>query len=374
MDAVLSRTLSRPLSQALLDGTVIPAHPLALTAGRRLDEGRQRALTRYYLDAGAGGLAVGVHTTQFAIHDPSVGLYEPVLALAAEELDRAGGSADRAGGSAERAGASVLRVAGVLGPTERAVREAQTAAGLGYHLALVAASSWGDAPEAQILAGLAAVGEVLPIFGFYLQPAVGGRPFGYPFWRRLFELASVRAVKVAPFDRYRTLDVVRALADSGRAGEVALYTGNDDSIVTDLITPFDRGVRIVGGLLGQYAVWTSAAVELHRRIRAVSADPGADIPPILLTIGAQLTEANAAIFDAAHGFRGCIPGIHEVLCREGVLAGRWCLDPAEELSPGQRAEIDRVWDAYPHLRDPGELRRLFAEHGVADARASQPHQ
>jgi dihydrodipicolinate synthase/N-acetylneuraminate lyase len=253
------------------------------------------------------------------------------------------------------------------------VREAQTAAGLGYHLALVAASSWGDAPEAQILAGLAAVGEVLPIFGFYLQPAVGGRPFGYPFWRRLFELASVRAVKIAPFDRYRTLDVVRALADSGRADEVALYTGNDDSIVTDLITPFDRGVRIVGGLLGQYAVWTSAAVELHRRIRAVSADPGADIPPILLTIGAQLTDANAAIFDAEHGFRGCIPGIHEVLCREGVLAGRWCLDPAEELSPGQRAEIDRVWDAYPHLRDPGELRRLFAEHGVADTHASQPH-
>jgi dihydrodipicolinate synthase/N-acetylneuraminate lyase len=364
MDAVLS--------QALLHGTVIPAHPLALTAERRLDEGRQRALTRYYLDAGAGGLAVGVHTTQFAIHDPSVGLYEPVLTLAAEELDQAGGSAERGGGSAEGAGASVLRVAGVLGPTGRAVREAQTAAGLGYHLALVAASSWGDAPEAEILAGLAAVGEVLPIFGFYLQPAVGGRPFGYPFWRRLFELASVRAVKIAPFDRYRTLHVVRALADSGRADEVALYTGNDDSIVTDLITPFDRGVRIVGGLLGQYAVWTSAAVELHRRIRAVSADPGADIPPILLTIGAQLTDANAAIFDAEHGFRGCIPGIHEVLCREGVLAGRWCLDPAEELSPGQRAEIDRVWDAYPHLRDPGELRRLFAEHGVADTRPSQP--
>jgi len=343
------------LSQALLDGTVIPAHPLALTPERRLDEDRQRALTRYYLDAGAGGVAVGVHTTQFAIHDPSVGLYEPVLALAAEELDRAG--------------ASVLRVAGVLGPTERAVREARTAAGLGYHLALVAASSWGDAPEAEILAGLAAVGEVLPIFGFYLQPAVGGRPFGYPFWRRLFALSSVRAVKIAPFDRYRTIDVVRALADSGRADEVALYTGNDDSIVTDLITPFDRGVRIVGGLLGQYAVWTSAAVELHRRIRAVPTD----IPPSLLTIGAQLTDANAAIFDAEHGFRGCIPGIHHVLCREGVLAGRWCLDPAEELSPGQRGEIDRVWDAYPHLRDAGELRRLLAEHGVPDARPSQLH-
>jgi dihydrodipicolinate synthase/N-acetylneuraminate lyase len=329
---------------ALRDGLVIPAHPLALTATRQLDEARQRALTRYYVDSGAGGLAVGVHTTQFAIHDPAVGLYQPVLRLAAEEL----------------AGTSLVRVAGVLGPTERAVREAEIAADLGYHLALVAASSWGTAAtEREILAGLSAIGEIMPIFGFYLQPAVGGRPFDYAFWRRLFELPSVRAVKIAPFDRYRTLDVVRALADSGRAGEVALYTGNDDSIVSDLITPFPGGVRIVGGLLGQFAVWTAAAVALHAQLRKLVV-AGEPIPPSVLTAGAQLTDANAAVFDAAHGFRGCIPGIHQVLVREGVLAGRWCLDRAEDLAPGQQEEIDRVWAAYPHLRHPELLRRFLA--------------
>lgn len=303
---------------------MIPAHPLALTADRHLDEARQRALTRYYLDAGAGGVAVGVHTTQFAVHDPAVGLYRPVLELAAEELS----------------GSSALRVAGVLGPTERSLGEAAVAADLGYDLALVAASSWGDVSEDEILAGIAQVGEILPIFGFYLQPAVGGRPFGYRFWRRFLELPSVRAIKIAPFDRYRTLDVVRAVADSGRAGEVALYTGNDDNIVADLLTEYDGGVRMVGGLLGQFAVWTAAVVALHNRIRRV-VTTGEPIPAELLRIGAQLTDANA-VFDAANGFAGCIPGIHEVLRREGVLAGRWCLDPAEELSPGQEAEIDRV--------------------------------
>ncbi|WP_037068060.1 dihydrodipicolinate synthase family protein [Pseudonocardia acaciae] len=332
MDAVRER--------ALRDGVVIPAHPLALTSSRKLDEGRQRALTRYYVDAGAGGVAVGVHTTQFAIHDPAVGLYRPVLELAVEELPDA---------------PELLRVAGVLGPTERAVAEAAVAAELGYDLALVAGSSWGpDASEDDILAGLAAVGEVLPLFGFYLQPAVGGRPFGYPFWRRFFELPSVRAVKIAPFDRYGTLDVVRALGDSGRAGEVALYTGNDDAIVADLVTPWPGGLRIVGGLLGQFAVWTAAAVALHTRVRRL-VTAGEAIPSELLAVGADLTDANAAVFDAANGFAGCIPGIHEVLVREGVLAGRWCLDPDEELSPGQDAEIDRVWAAYPHLRDPKAL-------------------
>ncbi|MGI8720760.1 MAG: dihydrodipicolinate synthase family protein [Geodermatophilaceae bacterium] len=336
-------------------GLVIPAHPLALNADRQLDERRQRALTGYYIDAGAGGVAVGVHTTQFSIHDPAVGLYEPVLELAAEELDRTD--------------SPLVRVAGVLGPTERAVREAETAARLGYDLALVAASSWGDTGEDEILAGMSRIGEVLPVFGFYLQPAVGGRAFPYSFWRRLFELPAVRAVKIAPFDRYRTLDVVRALADSGRASDVALYTGNDDNIVADLLTPYPSSaapsaeVRIVGGLLGQFAVWTAAAVELLDRIRRLVAS-GSAIPPVLLAIGAQLTDANAAVFDAANGFRGCIPGIHEVLSREGVLAGRWCLNPDEALSPGQQAEIDRVWHAYPHLRDPQELDKLLAEHGL----------
>lgn len=337
--------------RALRAGTVIPAHPLALDAARRLDEDRQRALTRHYLDAGAGGVAVAVHTTQFAVHDPATGLYEPVLALAAEE--------------AARRHAPALRVAGVLGPTARAVREAEVAAALGYDLALVAASSWGtpdEADEDEILGGLSAVGEVLPLFGFYLQPAVGGRPFGYRFWRRLAELPAVRAIKIAPFDRYRTLDVVRAVRDAGRdrgPDQVALYTGNDDAIVVDLLTPYPGGARMVGGLLGQCAVWTAAAVALHSRIREI-VTAGAPVPPALLGVAADLTDANAAIFDAAHGFRGCIPGIHEVLVREGVLAGRWCLDPAEDLSPGQGAEIDRVWRAYPHLRDPAALAALLS--------------
>lgn len=337
---------------ALHRGLVIPAHPLALDADRQLDEARQRALTRYYIDAGAGGVAVGVHTTQFAIHDPAVGLYEPVLELATEELNRSN--------------TPLVRVAGVLGPTERAIYEAATAERLGYDLALVAASSWGAADEEEILAGMARVGEILPIFGFYLQPAVGGRAFGYSFWRRLFELPAVQAVKIAPFDRYATLDVVRAFADSGRGSDVALYTGNDDNIVADLLTPYPgsagttgAAVHIVGGLLGQFAVWTAAAVELLGRVRQLVAS-GEAIPPVLLAVGAQLTDANAAIFDAANGFRGCIPGIHEVLRREGVLAGRWCLDPDEDLSPGQEAEIDRVWHAYPHLRDPEELVKLLA--------------
>jgi dihydrodipicolinate synthase/N-acetylneuraminate lyase len=339
--------MDNKVADALRCGVAIPAHPLALTAERQLDETRQRALTRYYMDAGAGGVAVGVHTTQFAIHDPAVGLYEPVLALAADELDR----------SLRR----LVGVAGVLGPTERAVREAELAAGLGYDLALVSPFGWGDVDEDEILAGVAAVGEVLPVFGFYLQPAVGGRVFDYRFWRRLLEIPAVRAVKIAPFDRYRTLDVVRARADVGRADDVLLYTGNDDNIVNDLITPFlvgERGLsaRIVGGLLGQFAVWTAAAVELLNQIRNV-AESGSAIPSALLAVGAQLTDANAAVFDAANGFRGCIPGINEVLVREGVLGGHWCLDPDETLSEGQIQEIDRVWHSYPHLRDPEALRR-----------------
>lgn len=341
-------------AEALDHGVAIPAHPLALDARLRLDEARQQALTRYYVDSGAGGVAVGVHTTQFRIHDEDCGLYQPVLTLAAEELDRAG--------------TALIRVAGVLGPTSRAVHEAEIAAELGYDLALVAASSWGAADEAQILDGIAAIGEVLPVFGFYLQPAVGGRHFSYRFWRSLFDLPVVRAVKIAPFDRYRTLDVTRALADSGHAGQVALYTGNDDSIVADLLTPFpgavdraDEPIRIVGGLLGQFAVWTGAAVELVAAARRV-ATSGEAIPPYLLTLGAQLTDANAAIFDSVNGFRGSIAGIHEVLRRDGLLDGVWCLDPEEALSPGQVAEIDRVWDAYPHLRSRDALRAVLTEH------------
>ena len=318
--------------EQLRRGVAIPAHPLALTAGRRLDERRQRALTRYYLDAGAGGVAVGVHTTQFEIRDPKVGLYEPVLSLAMEELR----------------GRDVVKVAGVVGLTAQAVREAEFAARCGYDTALLGLGALRQASIEELLAHVRAVAGILPVFGFYLQPAVGGRVLSYAFWRGFAEIPNVVAIKIAPFNRYQTLDVVRAVAESGRAGEIALYTGNDDNIVGDLLTPFQFGqvtVRIAGGLLGHWAVWTRRAVEMLERIHAQPEDPAWP------TLAAQVTDSNAALFDAANGFHGCIAGLHEILRRQGLFAGRWCLNPAEDLSPGQLEEIDRVCAAYPHLID-----------------------
>ena len=332
--------------ERLLAGVVIPAHPLALTAERRLDERRQVALTRYYCAAGAGGIAVGVHTTQFAIRDPHVALFQPVLRLAAEAIRE----------HEVRTGCRVIRVAGVSGRTEPAAGEARAAVDLGYDAALVSLGGWADAPEPALLAHCREIAGIIPIIGFYLQPAVGGRPLQESFWRGFLEISDVVAVKVAPFDRYRTLDVARALAASGRQREVALYTGNDDNIVADLLTEFPGAspdaprVRVAGGLLGQWAVWTRRAVEFLGRVR--SAKAGAEMPAgPLLAYGAELTDANAALFDASHGFAGCIPGIHEALRRQGLLLGRWCLDEREELSPGQMEEIDRVHARYPRLRD-----------------------
>jgi dihydrodipicolinate synthase/N-acetylneuraminate lyase len=335
----------RALRASLGQGVVIPAHPLALTADRRLDERHQRALTRYYLDAGAGGIAVGVHTTQFAIRKPEHGLYRPVLELAAET----------ARAWRDPARAPIALVAGAIGDTTQAVAEAEVAASLGYDLVLLSLGALRDASDAALVAHCRAVAEVLPLFGFYLQPAVGGRVLGYRFWREFAEIERAWAIKIAPFDRYRTLDVVRAVGDSGRA-DLALYTGNDDAIVSDLVTPFPVGGdpsprRIVGGLLGQWAVWTHAAVQLLDRARAVR-DTGA-VDVALLRDGAALTDANAAIFDAVNAFAGCIPGIHEVLRRQGLLRGIWCLDPHEELSRGQAEEIGRVMRSYPELMDDG---------------------
>jgi dihydrodipicolinate synthase/N-acetylneuraminate lyase len=328
--------------EALRRGVVIPACPLALTANRRLDERRQRALCRYYAAAGAGGIAVGVHTTQFAIRDPKIALYEPVLALLAEEMARYG---------------PLVRVAGVCGPTAQAVAEAAVARRVGYHAALVSLGALREASEATLVEHCRAVGEVLPLFGFYLQPAVGGRVLPFNFWRRFLEIEAVVAIKIAPFNRYQTVDVLRAVAETGHR-DVALYTGNDDHILLDLLTPCrvldTRGrpveLRIVGGLLGQWAVWTRRAVQMFEECRAVAAS-GGPIPRALLTQAVELTDANAAVFDAANEFRGCIAGIHEVLRRQGLLAGPWLLDPEEGLSPGQIEEIDRIERQYPHLRD-----------------------
>lgn len=338
---------------ALMSGLFIPAHPLALTRDRRLDERRQAALTRYYLSSGSGGLAVGVHTTQFEVHDPRLGMYEHLLRLTVEvarEHER-------------RTGRRVVLIAGIVGPTERAVREARLARELGYHVGMVELGSLRGASLERMLEHIKAVAREIPVFGFYLQAAVGGLHLPYRFWRRLFEeVPNVVGVKIAPFNRYFTLDVVRALADSERESEVALYTGNDDNILVDLLTTYavKRGgevveVRIVGGLLGHWAFWTATSVRIFLTVKE-EVRKGGPIPRELLTLAAQVTDANGAIFDAANGFSGCIPGIHEVLRRSGFFEEVVLLDPRAELSPGQLEEIDRIYESYPHLRDDDFVR------------------
>jgi hypothetical protein len=338
------KELDAKIRHALSRGVVIPAHPLALTAERRLDERRQRALSRYYIAAGAGGLAVGVHTTEFSIRDVHIGLFKPVLELAAEEMDRA----DRSHLE------PLVRIGGICGDTAQAIREAQLLARLGYHAGLLSLAAFKNADEQTLLRHCRSVAEVVPIVGFYLQPAVGGLVLSYRFWREFAEIENVVAIKIAPFNRYQTLDVVRAVAESGR--KIALYTGNDDNIVMDLLTPFAfqingerREIRIVGGLLGHWAVWTQKAAELLRDCQAAAGTKS--ISQDLLRRSVEVTDSNAAFFDAANHFTGCISGLHEVLRRQGLLEGIWCLDPQENLSRGQKEEIDRVYRAYPHLSD-----------------------
>jgi hypothetical protein len=338
-----------PLRAHLLAGQVIPAHPLALTEARALDERRQRALTRYYLAAGAGGVAVGVHTTQFAIREH--GLLAPVLALAAETVAAELRARPR----------PFVKVAGAIGSTAQAVRETELAADLGYDAVLLSLGAWRDEPDARILSHCRTVAERLPLFGFYLQPAVGGRVLGYRFWREFAEIKNLVAIKIAPFDRYRTLDVVRAVAESGRT-DVALYTGNDDNIVVDLLSRYrfaGSERRIVGGLLGQWAVWTRRAVEMVLALHRLPDD--GPIDPAWLRLATALTDANAALFDPAHGFAGSVAGINEVLRRQGLLAGRWCLDRGEDLSPGQEEAIDRVLNTHADLTDDAFVREHLEE-------------
>jgi hypothetical protein len=338
--------------EVLRQGVVIPASPLALNAQRRWDERRQRALWRYYIAAGAGGIAVGVHTTQFAIRDPKIGLFRPLLELANEEFDRADATRHQ----------PLVRIAGVCGDTPQALYEAELAREMGFHAGLLSLSALKEADDDTLIAHCRQVAEVIPLVGFYLQPAVGGRVLSYRFWRRFAEIENVVAIKIAPFNRYQTLDVVRAIAEAER-DDIALYTGNDDNIVLDLLTPYRFTVgskqverRIVGGLLGHWAVWTKRAVELLERCHAVAREQ--TIPADLLRLAVEVTDCNAAFFDAANGFRGCIAGIHEVLRRQGLLEGIWCLDPNETLSLGQAEEIDRVYRSYQHLNDDA----FVAEH------------
>lgn len=329
----------------LKNGTVIPAHPLALDKERRFDERRQRALSRYYIAAGVGGLAVGVHTTQFAIREARFGLFEPVLRVAAEEMDRADQTRD----------VPLVRVGGICGRTAQAAAEAQLLRDLKYSAGLLSLAAVKDLDDAALIEHCREMAGILPIIGFYLQPAVCGRVLSYAFWRKFVEIENVVAIKIAPFNRYHTIDVVRAVAESGR--EIALYTGNDDNIVMDLVTPFRfqsngewRELRIVGGLLGHWAVWTRRAVELLKECQELS-HTGQALPQSMVRRAIEVTDCNAAFFDTANQFAGCIAGLHEVLRRQGLLEGTWCLDPHEGLSPGQKDEIDRVYHAYPELND-----------------------
>ena len=331
--------------ETLHKGVVIPAMPLALDKNRMLDERRQRAIIRYYLDAGAGGVAVAVHTTQFEIRLPEINLYEPVLNIAREEFDDF---------TARKQG-QAIRIAGIIGQTSQAAREAGLASKLGYHAGLLSLAAFPDASNQSILEHCRRIADIIPIVGFYLQPAVGGRILDVDFWREFAQIKNVIAIKIAPFNRYQTLDVVRGVVESGRAREIALYTGNDDNILVDLLSEYNlatgQGIitkRIVGGLLGHWAVWTRTAVRLLENIQEGSLD--GDIQQ-QLDLGNRITDSNAAFFDAANNFKGCIVGLHEVLRRQGLLEGLWTLNPDEELSPGQKKEIDRVYEAYPDLND-----------------------
>jgi hypothetical protein len=325
----------------IAEGTVIPAHPLALDANRALDARHQRALTRYYLDAGAGGLAVGVHTTQFAIRD--VGLYRPVLELAAET-------------AASWTQRPLAMVAGLAGPTQQAIAEAKTAVGIGYHAGLLSLAAMKSASEDDIITHCKAVAREIPLVGFYLQPAVGGVILGASFWRRFAEIDNVIAIKIAPFNRYRTLDVLRGVAAAGALDRVALYTGNDDHILLDLALPFDlrdNGITtrtyFKGGLLGHWSVWAASAIGQFEMCKAARHKD--TVPADLLALDARVTDCNSAFFDVANNFHGCIAGCHEILRRQGLLEGIWCLDPTEGLSPGQMQEIDRVCREHADLAD-----------------------
>ncbi len=339
----------------LYEGTVIPAHPLALTSDLQLDENRQRRLTRYYLAAGVGGVAVGVHTTQFSIRKPEIELLEPVLRLAAEEIEKA------------RLNRPFIKVAGVCGPTSQAVEEARLAIKYGYDLGLVSLGGLRDYSEDQLIAHIKTISEIIPVFGFYLQPSVGGRILSYEFWEKMVDIPGVYAIKTAPFNRYQTLDVVRAVCNSSRCEKIALYTGNDDNIVADLLAtyrfPVDGKIvekKFSGGLLGHWSVWTHNVVELFKEIKSCVQNNYEGLSELLIK-GISVTDMNAAIFDPSHAFKGSIAGIHEVLRRQRLMEGIWCLDEGEVLSPGQSEEISRVTRLYPSLTDDDFVKDFLAK-------------
>jgi dihydrodipicolinate synthase/N-acetylneuraminate lyase len=341
-------SFSTELRQNLRKGMVIPAHPLSLTAEGKFDEVSMRALTRYYLDSGAGGVAIAVHTTQFEIRDPEIGLLEPVLDFVSRTIDEW----EQAGGR------SILKISGICGDTRQAVDEAGLAVERGYHAGLLSLSALPeDASVPEMIAHCREVASVIPVFGFYLQPSIGGRLLPYEFWRQFAEIENVVAIKIAAFNRYQTLDVIRGVCDAGREGDISFYTGNDDNIVNDLLSTYRiqtaagaKSVRFVGGLLGHWAVWTRAAVQLLDEIHRATEGEKA-IPAEWLTRAIEVTDMNAALFDAANEFRGCVPGVHHVLNQQGLTGDSRCLDTSACLSNGQESELERVRASYPHLLD-----------------------
>ena len=342
--------------KAFQAGMIIPATPLALTADKKLDENRQRLLMRYYLNAGAGGIASGVHSTQFEIHDEKVGLLAPVLEIVSDEIDR----------YEDQSKATIFKVAGACGPVAQAVKEAELAKRLGYDAVLLSPGGLPGLSEKDFIHRTQEVAAVMPVIGFSLQKAVGGPAFSYAYWEELSEIDNVIGIKVAPFDRYQSLDIIRAVALSTRKDKIALYTGNDDNIGIDLLTTFSfvkdgktYEKNFVGGLLGHYSVWTKSAGELFARFK--TARETGEITAELLTLAAQITDMNAAVFDPANGFTGCISGLHEVLRRQGLLAGIWCISDKERLSPGQVEELDRVCYMYPELIDDGFIKDNIAQ-------------
>ena len=352
------------IKQLLQEGTVIPAHPLALTKDLSIDENRQRNLTRYYLACGAGGLAVGVHTTQFAIRKPAFNYLETVLRMASEEI------------AEEKRMRPIIKVAGICGPTAQAIKEAELASKYGYDLGLVSLGGLNAFSDAELIEHIVSIANVIPVFGFYLQPSVGGRLLSFEFWRDFVEIPNVYAIKVAAFNRYQTLDVLRAVSLSGRRNEIALYPGNDDNIAADLLTTYQFRVedkliekRFVGGLLGHWAVWTKQAVDLFNEIKQCVANNYSGVHQ-LLSKGIAITDMNAVIFDAKNSFKGCIAGIHEVLRRQGLMAGTWCLDPAETLSIGQMEEIDRIYKEYPQFTDDEFVKQFLRMESTRYARQS----
>ena len=352
-----SNELNSNINALLKQGTVVVAHPLALTENLKIDEERQRLLTNYYIAAGVGGVAVAVHTTQFEIRKPGIDLLEPVLQIATEEIETA------------NLNRPFIKVAGICGPILNATREAELAVKYGYHFGLLSMGGLNNYSNTELIKHARAIAEIIPVFGFYLQPAAGGRLLSYEFWRDFAEIPNVHAIKVAAFNRYQTLDVVRAICNSSRSDEIALYTGNDDNIVADLLTPYQFTIngekvekRFVGGLLGHWAVWTKKAVELFSDIKQYIENNYSGVKE-LLSAGIKVTDMNAAIFDAKNNYKGCIAGIHEVLRRQGLLKGIWCLSPEEKLSAGQVEEIDRIYKSYPDFIDDEFVKRFLEGKG-----------